>query len=281
MKKLVVLLLVLSNAVFAQDTIFKKDQTKIITKIVEVNQDDIKFRDLDIADSPMFTMEKSEIIRIVFSSGKEIRFNPDPYSMSSDIEVRDKTRAIKVEFFSPLTDNITFCYEFMYRVGFNIEAKIALIGLGVADYNKASGAFVKIGPKFLLGSDYVTQNARYAHGLRGRYIKPELTISVYDREEGYYNSFGGTPTRDEVRYASYGVSLVYGRQVILGKTITIDWYFGLGYAYHTANVKYRNNTINNTIDYQSQSSYDYAHLYFGRNFPMTMSAGITVGYMFK
>ncbi|HQV00116.1 MAG TPA: hypothetical protein PLO59_03095, partial [Bacteroidia bacterium] len=204
MKKLIVLLLFFSSALFAQDTIFKKDQTKIITKVVEVNQDDIKFKDLDIADGPMFTMEKSEIVRIVFSSGKEVRFNPDPYSVSGDVEVRDKTKAIKFEFFSPLTDNITFCYEFMYRVGLNIEAKVALIGLGVADYPKASGAFFKVGPKFLLGSDYVSGNTKYAHGLRGRYFKPEITVSIYTREEGGVSSFGGTTKRDEVRFASYG-----------------------------------------------------------------------------
>ncbi len=273
------LLSAISFSALAQDTIFKKDKTKIYAKIYEVNQDDIKFKDFDNQDGPTFVIEKIEIEKIVFSNGRVMYMTIDPYAVGGDVEVRNKTRAVKFEFFSPLTDDLAFGYEFMYKVGFNVEVKIGIIGVGLVPAPKASGAFVKIGPKFFLGNDYLTPGLKYAHAMRGRYLKPEFSMSLFKRTQEVSNLFGGMSSIEEVQFGNYGISLVYGRQVILGKTITIDWYFGVGYAMQTSKVLSSNNTIfdNSNIDL---GTYVYSGYYGGKNAPVLFSGGITVGYLF-
>ena len=277
---LLLLMSTLSFAAFAQDTIFKKDKTKIYAKIYEVNQDDIKFKDFDNQDGPTFMLEKTEIEKIVFSNGRVMYMTIDPYSVAGDVEVRNKTRVVKFEFFSPLTDDIAFGYEFMYKVGINVEAKIGIIGIGTnSNAVPAKGAFIKVGPKFLLGSDYVQPGLKYAHGMRGRYLKPEISMSLFTLTEYGYNSSTGAPVSQGVKYGNYGISLVYGRQIILGKTMTIDWYFGLGYAFQTVQ---RNEDLLSSYDqdYFNGPTYVYGGLYGGKNAPFLISSGITLGYLF-
>lgn len=273
------LLSAISFSVVAQDTIFKKDKTRIYAKIYEVNEDDIKFKDFDNQDGPTFVIQKIEIEKIVFSNGRVMFMTVDPYTVGGDVAVRNKTRDIKFEFFSPLTDDIAFGYEFMYKVGVNVEVKVGIIGVGRRAAPDASGAFVKIGPKFLLGNDYLTPGMKYAHALRGRYLKPEFSMSLFKRRQEIYNPFGSGASIEEVQYGNYGISLVYGRQVILGKTITIDWYFGVGYAIQTSKIVSTNNSIYDNTDFDL-GTYVYSGLYGGSNFPMLFSGGITLGYLF-
>ncbi len=272
------------NAV-AQDIIYKKDKTEINAKVTEVSVNEIKYKEANFPDGPEFTMSTTDIIKIKFSNGREMNFSADPYSLSKDVDIREKNHVAKFEFFSPLTQDIAFGYEFMLKVGINIETKLGIIGPGFSpNTDNASGAFVKVGPKFLLSSDYVTPGMQYSHAMRGRYIKPELCVSIYSKMMDVYSSTYGSSTtqKEKVKYGSYGVSLVYGRQVILGQTMTLDWYFGIGYAFHTANVVNSTKTSSSTYineSYKTEGTYDYSHLYFGKDFPMTMSAGITIGYI--
>lgn len=292
----IIVLIFATNLASAQDTIYKKDKSIMISKVYEVNTDDIKYKDWNNQDGPTFSMDKTEIDKIVFSNGRVMQITADPYSLSADVEVRDKTKAIKYEFFSPLTNDIAFGYEWMIRVGLNVEAKVGIIGVGIGEHNvDAHGAFVKVGPKFLLGSDFAQKGVSYSNGMRGRYFKPEIAISMYTSKQteqtgGYYtynySTFPYTYTwvpvstiTQETKYASYSISLVYGRQVLLGKIMTLDWYVGAGFAFHTASLKSGSAILD--YEYDTKPTYDYGSAYFGKSFPMVMSTGITLGYLFK
>lgn len=267
---------------FCQDMIYKKDNTTINAKISEVGIEEIKYKDWNNPDGPDFIMSKNEISKIVFSNGREMIVTPDPYSLSGDVEVRNKTHAVKIDFFSPLTNHITIGYEWMYKVGFNIEGKFGIIGPGMTpNTENASGAFIKIGPKFLVGSDYVMPGMQYAHSMRGKYFKPELIVSIYTKDVSTYNYYYySSASKEKVQYGSYGLNLVFGKQSIFGKTVTLDWFVGLGYAFHT--MDFKNNHYNHYPQdkYALESSYDYSNLYFGHDFPLILSGGLTVGYLF-
>ncbi|HEX3079135.1 MAG TPA: hypothetical protein VHQ04_01670, partial [Puia sp.] len=117
-----------------------------------------------------------------FEKGSEWINAPDPYSVSSAVEVRDKSRAIKFEFFSPLFGKLTFDYEQMIKVGMNIEFKLGIIGPSISNeisQTNPRGVFLKFGPKFLLGSEYVERGMKYTHQLCGKYFKPEITLCTF------------------------------------------------------------------------------------------------------
>lgn len=71
--KLTFLFAILFNVSFAQDTIFKRNEDKIIAKIIEINPTEVKYKKYDFQDGPTYIESKSAIKEIHFVSGyKEI-----------------------------------------------------------------------------------------------------------------------------------------------------------------------------------------------------------------
>ncbi len=80
---LCVLLFITTSISFAQDTIVKRNNEKIIAKILEVNPTDIRYKHFDYENGPIFTSMKWELKYIVFSNGVKESFenvSPPPSS---------------------------------------------------------------------------------------------------------------------------------------------------------------------------------------------------------
>ena len=119
MKKQLVIILFLFIGILnlsAQDIIYKKDKSEIKAKVTEIGLDEIKYKMFDLQDGPDIVISKSDIWKIKFNNGEEMMITPDAYDAAQDVEIRNKTHAIKFEFFSPLTDDIAFGYEQMIKV---------------------------------------------------------------------------------------------------------------------------------------------------------------------
>ena len=79
-KKLLILatLLLSSMFVFAQDIIVTKDSKRIDAKVLEVNINDIKYKDWTNQDGPTYTLLKSDIASIIYQNGKVETFSNAP-----------------------------------------------------------------------------------------------------------------------------------------------------------------------------------------------------------
>ena len=85
---------------FAQDVITKKDGTDIQAKVLEVNENEVKYRRYDYLDGPIFTMLKSDILIIRYENGTNDVFNgkgksvttvkSEPQPTLTDTEDRDR-----------------------------------------------------------------------------------------------------------------------------------------------------------------------------------------------
>ncbi|MBQ7269601.1 MAG: hypothetical protein IJS62_07115 [Bacteroidales bacterium] len=80
MKKLIVAMLTLFSAVslFAQDIIIKKDGSDIQAKVLEVNQNDLRYRRADNPDGPIYTISRADILLVRYSNGQNEVFNIAP-----------------------------------------------------------------------------------------------------------------------------------------------------------------------------------------------------------
>lgn len=80
MKQLFTILLMLLSAasLSAQDLIVKKDGTDVNAKILEINQDNVKYRRADNPEGPVYTVDKAEIILIRYANGENEVFNTAP-----------------------------------------------------------------------------------------------------------------------------------------------------------------------------------------------------------
>ncbi|NQZ76792.1 MAG: DUF3575 domain-containing protein [Ekhidna sp.] len=175
----------------------------------------------------------------------------------------NKKRAIKFEFFSPLTGNSTIGYEKYVKDWISWEVKVGVIGLGIdpEELNPA-GILVKGGPKFKLNPDFVTSDLRGSHLLGGKYIRPEIVFAQYS-EDDMENFLGGERERRE--YTSFAFLITYGRQYILANVMTLDYHIGLGYGWVSS----------------KESKYNYGFSNGGTDFPVAISAGLTIGFLLK
>jgi hypothetical protein len=69
MRKLFILLSLVSLNVSAQDVIVKKDGSTILSKVLEVNPADIKYKKFSNQNGPTYTITKAEVMSINYESG--------------------------------------------------------------------------------------------------------------------------------------------------------------------------------------------------------------------
>ena len=94
MKHLLVFLLLLCSAsVSAQDVIVKKDGSTILSKVLEVNTADVKYKKFSNPDGPTYTINKSEILSINYENGERDDFSE--VSVSSESENHGTSRYIE------------------------------------------------------------------------------------------------------------------------------------------------------------------------------------------
>lgn len=76
MKKLFLLsMLFCASVSFSQDVIVKKDGSTIISKVLEINTSDIKYKKQSNLNGPTYTISKSEIMSINYANGEKDDFN--------------------------------------------------------------------------------------------------------------------------------------------------------------------------------------------------------------
>lgn len=77
------LLLLCSVGASAQDVIVKKDGSTILSKVLEVNTADIKYKKFSNQDGPIYTISKSEIMSINYENGEKDTFDTNVSEISS------------------------------------------------------------------------------------------------------------------------------------------------------------------------------------------------------
>ena len=72
---LAVSLLGLVGSVAAQDVILKKDNTTVLSKVLEINSTEIKYKKWSNQDGPTYSINRSEVTRINYQNGEVETFN--------------------------------------------------------------------------------------------------------------------------------------------------------------------------------------------------------------
>ncbi|MCF8378244.1 MAG: hypothetical protein K9H49_01625 [Bacteroidales bacterium] len=264
---LFILLIFIGNSLLGQDVIYKRNSETIVCKVKEIGVDQIKYTLPTYGNDLLFSIDKENVKKIVFSDGKEMNFekeltNPENYA--------DNYRnAIKVDFISPLTGNTTFSFERSIKPGHSWEASLGFIGLGTNERDRdAAGFFTKIGYKFIKSPDFYLRGMRYAHILKGGYVKPELIIGYYsanfDRYD--YSNYNYTYYNERRDVLTGGILINLGKQWIYSNSFLVDIYGGVGYGFDSDN---------------EGESYHYGHIVAGEDVPLSLSAGFKIGFLLK
>ena len=260
-------LLLFSGSVMAQDIIMKNNTEAIHCKVREIGLDEIKYTLPDYPGDVMFAIDKDKISKIIFENGKEMLFEKE---MTNPLNYEDNRKnIIKVDFLSPLTGNTTFAWEHSLRAGRSYELTLGIIGLGLDNGDRnAGGAFTKFGYKFIKDPDFYLRGMRYAHVLKGSYVKPELTFGFFSHDTWHYRDYANDNSSEKSRenVISGTVQIVLGKQWVFDNAFSIDFFGGIGYGFTTS---------------EAFTPYHYGYSVMDENFPLAFSAGFKIGYLFK
>ncbi len=279
---LLILFVSIVSGIQAQDVIFKKNNEIIKCKITEIGLDDVKYTLPDYPERITFSLDKDLIMKVVIENGQEMTFekpltNPEHYK-------DNRKNAIKFDFISPLTGNTTFGYEHSIKPGRSVEATLGIIGMGVqvGDMN-AGGLFVKGGYKFIKDPDFYLRGMRYAHILKGSYVKPEIALGLYSCRNynrkyngGYYDHDGYWHPYDEIspkreNVFSGTIQIVLGKQWVFDNVFLVDYSVGLGYGF----------AVRSESPNDAGPSYHFGYVITPTELPMSFSMGLKIGYLFK
>ncbi len=241
------------TTVQAQDVIHRKNGKTIAAKIIELNADDIKYKAFDQPNGATFTIDINLVKKVVFENGTVHNFATETTSIDNpELYIGQKRSAYKIGFLTPLFGFTSLGYERNIKPGKSFEVRMNIIGLGRSEetFNnvkpKPFGIGVTGGYKFYHKPDYYSSRQRYAHILKGGYIRPELNITSFAKTRQIYTQTGTTWTpTTERRTTTYGaLMLTFGKQWVFDDTFCIDAFAGIGMGVVSKN----NNGYNENFD---------------------------------
>lgn len=268
------ILVLLSIQTLAQDIILKKNDVMIKCKIKEVGLDEIKYLLPEYSADVVFAIDKDHISKIIFENGEEMAFQKE---MTNPANYEDNRKnALKVEFLSPLLGSTTFSWEHSLKPGRSIEATLGIAGLGLDTWDNPAGVFTKFGYKFIKSPDFYLRGLRYAHLLKGTYVKPELALGLvsqdvmrWHQEYDPYSQYWYSTTYETRETVFAGaVMVVLGKQWIFDNIFAVDLHVGLGYGFYT-----------NSDNYSSE--YHSGFIVGSSDFPIATSGGFKIGLLIK
>jgi len=269
LKYLLLILLFSSFQLSAQDRIIKTDRDTILCKVKEISTDEVKYIMPETSMDIVFGIDKNDIIKIILENGKELSFSHSLYGAKT--YENQKRNAIKFNFLAPLTGNTTISYERLIRPSRSWEISLGIIGLG-DDVNDEDprGVFAKLGLKFIKSPDFYLKGMRYAHVLKGTYVKPEIAFSTYSFDNwGYYDYLPGYFSGNGDRESNWAMAfnIIVGKQYVFNDIFLFDMYFGLGYGF----------SENNDYD----DAYHYGFTGGNSDTALTVTGGLKIGILLK
>ena len=192
MKKYFLSLLFFSIAFisYAQDTLVKRNNQKIVCKVIEIGTTEIKYKTWDNLDGPIYDIKKSDVRKIIYQNGKEELVAEDEYSVVPKAEFRARKRAITIQPFSPLLGYFAAGYQQAITPSRALVSEVGWIGPSVGKYTGGgTGAFIKAGIRLKRSPEIVSDNMQWAYNLSGWYVQPELAFSSFSKNVNwsYYN----------------------------------------------------------------------------------------------
>lgn len=211
----------------AQDLIIlKQKQDTLKARVTEVGVDEIKYKLWPVNETdPVMVLEKKKIRKVILQSGTVLNFFLEDIDDPKNY-MGQRKQLLKMDLISPSIGVSSFAYERSIKPGRSYEVGLGVIGAGFnTGGNNLMGAFVRVGYKFINTPDMYMRGLRYAHLLKGGYIRPELTFVNYTFDDSYYYS----PSYNTSYRTTGGAFIMnFGKQYVFSNRFAVDAFVGLG-----------------------------------------------------
>lgn len=272
---------------WSQDKIYRKNGKIVEAKVLEIGSSEVKYKEFNNPDGPVYVLEADRINKIVFENGKVQKFTEDikdPERYGGQLN-----KAIKVDFLGPLLGYTQISFEKSTGVGRGYEFSLGIIGAGKSsriDYydnnfrsvrREQFGFFASGGYKFGKLPDFILfGKTRMSHIMQGTYIKPLAYLGNYSENRIIWKANTTYEVgRQNVTFGAIQVEI--GKEWVFGDKFLLDIYEGLGYGFDNKKDSYQYNDgfLDNT------SAYNYANARLGRSPGLSFTFGIKLGMLIK
>ncbi len=158
-----------------------------------------------------------------------------------------------------------------------MEAEIGLIGVGfnTDEINESAGLYISSGYKFVKTPDFYSSRTKYAHILKGAYVKPQILLTFYRNESEYYffNSGGYDDLKRDVFGGAFVINL--GKQIIYDNAFLIDYSAGLGYGFVLES------NFSPSGSETNERGYHYGFAGGANDFPIAVTFRVKVGLLWQ
>lgn len=277
-------ILFLSNTTSAQDVIYRNNGKTIQSKIIEIGEDYVKYKEYDNQDGPLYNIDLARVKQIKYENGKVEKYSNEVDKFDKELYVGQRDRIIKFNLFAPLLGYSEFSYQKGLSVGQSYQASLGLIGLGKQrevyyDYfgnvtkSKQAGLYGSFGYRFKNVPDYINRRNRMAHLMHGAYIQPTVYLGYYKENQEIYNGTNYEYKRLGTMFGSFEIE--FGKQWIFANRVSLDIFLGLGLGFDN---KARKDVSD--YGYNYYSAYNYGISRLGKSPSFTSSSGLRIGYLF-
>lgn len=246
-----------------KDQLVKRDGKTIMCKILEIGDDEIKYNEEGLRDDIVIGIDKSKVAMIVFADGREYKID-NSMGVYEDLSTQNKN-ALKFNLFSPITGGYAIAYEHSLKPARSFEAEVGLIAKGENNemgMPEAHGLFLKAGYKMMRSPDYYMRGMKYAHLLKGSYVKPEIALTTFSFDKNNDYSYSDAPESGSTMKVAILVNV--GKQIVYSNAFAIDFFIGAGYAFGQLDSELHYYAFNGPSDDVS----------------FVMSGGVRVGFLF-
>jgi hypothetical protein len=300
MKKIalfITILVSLAQSLKAQDKIYRNNGKIIEAKVIEVGASEVKYREFNNPDGPIYILETDRIKKIVYENGRVETFtenykDPERYA-------GQRNKAVKINFFSPLYGYFEAGYEKSLGFAKAYELSFGIIGAGksgilnysygfsgnqLGEVKKGQfGFFASGGYKFGKLPDFIIfGKSRGSHIMQGTYIKPIIYLGHY--KENILVQKGSTdPFVVAKQNVTFGaLQIEAGRQWVFADKVVVEIYQGLGYAVDNKKNNYQPYGYGtNTYYFQETTAFNYANTRLGKSPALSLTFGIKIGMLLQ
>lgn len=228
--KRILLLLVISmtgNFIFAQDIIIKRDGDEIVSKVLEITIETIKYKGFENPEGPIRNILISDVFMIIYENGKREKFTVDK-NKGNPNEIDSSSKAEPQKTVSAESPKKAYNGDY-FVLGTGIGTSYGGIGVqaqwikgGINSYGVHAG--VGLIPD---GGIMASAGIKY-FPYKNLYIDTQFGITDYEDE--YYYDYDGK--------ALYGPSFMFGGNWTWGNKIGFGFNAGIGLSYNI-NAEYK------------------------------------------
>ena len=146
MKKAIIFcftVLLYSSITYAQDRIYKTDNSVVEAKVIEITTAEIKYKLFSNLDGPTYVLNKSEAAIIIYQNGQHEVFSKNAKASISTIKSFHydslKKNIISINLFDVIYTHLTISYEYLLksgRIGIKIPLSISHSKASYSNYSR-------------------------------------------------------------------------------------------------------------------------------------------------